>query len=249
MLAIETSNPSAAAPGSGPGAGVALGALEGSSATLLGTEPLLEERAHDDDLLPAIDRLTRRYAATPRQIARVAVSVGPGGFTALRIAVAAAKMIAEATGAGCVAVPSALVVARRTDHNGRPFAVALSSKGDSAFVTLFDGPRPRAPGTVMTAADVASLDVALLVADRFLPESIRNVCAQRSIAVVPPRFDPAACLEAALELPDIDPVELLPIYPRLPEAVVKWRQFHGGTALQSGDRPGPETRRSIPPSE
>lgn len=229
IVAIETSNPSANQAGTGSsGAGVALGVLRDVRvADLLGVEPLHEERAHDDDLVPAIDRLARRVGITPDRITLVAVSVGPGGFTALRIAVAAAKMIAEATGARCIAVPSAHVVARRVEHPGRPFAVALASKNDSAFVTRFDEPaRPRAPGSLLTEPDMRSLGVDLLVADRFFPEHIRQACAALGIAVVPPRFDPAACLEAALDLPDIDPVALLPIYPRLPEAVVKWRQLH-----------------------
>lgn len=231
ILAIETSNPSAAADQGGvSGAGVALGLLHlppRTDAELLGVEPLHENRSHDDDLVPAIDRLARRVGLVPAQITRVAVSVGPGGFTALRIAVAAAKMIALATGARCIAVPSAHVAARRVQHPGRPFAVALASKHDSAFVTLFDSPtHPRAEGSLLTEADVRSLGVDLLVADRFLPEPIRRACAALKIAVVPPRFDPAACLEAALDLPDIDPVDLLPVYPRLPEAVVKWRQLH-----------------------
>lgn len=229
ILAIETSNPSATPPQGGlSGAGVAIGLLRAApGADLLGVELLHQDRPHDDDLVPAIDRLARRVGITPDRITRVAVSVGPGGFTALRIAVAAAKMIALATGARCIAVPSAHVAARRVDHPGRPFAVALASKHDSAFVTLFDSPiRPRAEGSLLTEADVRSLGVDLLVADRFLPEPIRRACAALGIAVVPPRFDPGACLEAALDLPDIDPVDLLPIYPRVPEAVVKWRLLH-----------------------
>ena len=66
---------------------------------------------HDDDLLPAIVRLYKRCALVPGMTDAVGVSIGPGGFTGLRIAVSTGKMMAEATGAKIVAVPTALVVA------------------------------------------------------------------------------------------------------------------------------------------
>ncbi len=221
-LAIEISNPSAEA-----GAGVAAGRLgTGSAITHLDAEPISSDRRHDDDLLPAIDRLFRRLGLTPGDIARVGVSIGPGGFTSLRMAVAAAKMICEVTGAACVGVPSAEVVARRVEHGG-PFAVALSSKGQTVFVTRFVAPdKPEGPGRLAGAGDLESLGVGLLVADRFLPQSIRERADALGIAVREPRFDPAACLECAAAATSIDPVDLLPLYPRPPEAVVKWRELH-----------------------
>ena len=35
----------------------------------------------------------------------------------------------------------------------------------------------------------------------------------------PPEFDPGACLEASVQAAPVDPLDLLPLYPRLPEAV------------------------------
>src|SRR5262245_58553079 len=98
-LAIEISNPSAAA-----GAGVALGRA-GAGLQVLVVEALAPERRHDDDLVPSIDRVFRRAGCSPGEIGLVGVSIGPGGFTSLRIAIAAAKMICEATGSRCVGVP------------------------------------------------------------------------------------------------------------------------------------------------
>jgi tRNA A37 threonylcarbamoyladenosine modification protein TsaB len=108
-LAIETSNPSI-------NAEVALGVLRESGAPSAGVdcitvEPVREVGRNEDDLLPAIDRACRRAGIAARQIARVGVSVGPGGYTSLRVACAAGKMIAEAVGALCVPVSSAAVAA------------------------------------------------------------------------------------------------------------------------------------------
>lgn len=238
ILAIETSNPSATA--DTPDAtspGVALGEPDarcppgGGGVRALGVEPLAPRARHDDDLMPAIDRLLRRIGAAPRDLARVGVSIGPGGFTGLRIAVTTAKVIAFATGAACVGVPTARVVARRAVHAGRPFAVALASKGESAWVTTFDASGAESgPGRLRAAADLPGLGVPLLIADRFLPDAMRAACTRLGIAVVPPVFDPLACLELTAAAAPCDPVLLAPIYPREPEAVRLWRDRHAGTA-------------------
>jgi tRNA threonylcarbamoyl adenosine modification protein YeaZ len=150
-LAIETSNPSSGPRGieRGPtrsilrGPGVALGPPNAAGA--YDAEPLHEGTRHDDDLMPAIDRLLRRNDASPRDLARVAVSIGPGGYTGLRIAVATAKMIAEATGAQTVAVPSALVAAWSLPFSAAPALVCLGSKGQTAHATLLPLPLRESP--------------------------------------------------------------------------------------------------------
>jgi tRNA threonylcarbamoyladenosine biosynthesis protein TsaB len=229
-LALEISNPSSVEPGDrerGFGPGVAVGELGACEA--LGKELLVESERHDDDLMPAIDRLFRRVGAMPRDLAQVAVSVGPGGYTALRIAVATAKMLCEATGAACIAVPSALVVSRRASVP-RPFAVALASKGDATWVTEFRDEEDGAAGRLIRAGDVASLAVPLLVGDRFLPADVRAAAMDRGLRIEPPRFDAVACLEAAVGRAAIDPLHLVPLYPREPEAVTQWRKRRGPQA-------------------
>ena len=140
ILAIETSNPS-----SGPhgllddgalaGPGVALGTNE-ERPSLIGQESLRESARQDDDLMPAIERLFRGHDAHPHQIGRVAVSVGPGGYTGVRIAVAAAKLIAEASGARTVAVASARSAAWRLGQDAAPALVCLASKRGAAHATV-----------------------------------------------------------------------------------------------------------------
>lgn len=228
-LAIESSNPSAD-PMSDAGPGVALSQFirEAERCVPVGVphvELLRKGAGREDDLMPAIDRLFRRIGAQPREVGLVAVSVGPGGFTALRVAVTVGNTFAFATGAPTVAVPSALVVARSTKPPGR-FAVALASKGESTFVTVFDPAWQDLPipeGRLLGAADIASLGVERLIADSFLPQSIREACAQAGIDLQPPSFDARACLECAFHLPPSPPGSLSPLYPREPEAVTLWR--------------------------
>ncbi|MFN7019762.1 MAG: tRNA (adenosine(37)-N6)-threonylcarbamoyltransferase complex dimerization subunit type 1 TsaB [Phycisphaerales bacterium] len=234
LLALETSNPSADGPPPGPSV-----ALRAPSGTTL-VEPLsphasppAHRRGHDDDLLPAIDRLFTRAHLAPRDLAggAVAVSIGPGGFTGLRIACAAAKLLAESVGAHCIAVPTAHALIRRIDPDlfrAGPVAVSLAAKADTTWLHIFESPTTSPiPARLISAAEFPSLAAAhnlrTLISDRFLPEPIRAECGQRGLNLVPPTFDAAAVLEAAETLPRLDPLDLLPLYPREPEAVTLWR--------------------------
>lgn len=179
--------------------------------------------------MPAIDQAFREAGLAPRDLGMVAVSVGPGGFTAVRIAVTAARMIAQVTGATVVAVPSACVAAASAPAGEGAFAVALASKGSDAHVTRFDRSvdvSRAGPGAIMEAADLDGLHIRMLIADAFLPEPMRVWANRANVPVVPPVFDPGACLRVAMELPATDPVSLAPAYPREPEAVRKWRELH-----------------------
>lgn len=64
------------------------------------------ERPHASDLLPALDRLLGRAGLSPGKIEAVAVGIGPGSYTGLRVGVATAAAIARAARASLVAVPS-----------------------------------------------------------------------------------------------------------------------------------------------
>lgn len=234
-LGIETSNPSAR---EGPDAGwrpeVALARLVEGRAEVVDREGLDQSSPHDDDLMPAISRLCERSGVRPREIRRIALSVGPGGFTAVRIATAAAKMIAEVTGAACIPVPSAWVAACHAMRAG-PFdgglAVALAAKGPTAHVTLFDTgelPTPAGAGRLMTREDLCELPrrgVRTLLCDRFLAGIIGEDGRIPGVLVWPSGFDAISCIEMSSLAAPVDPAALVPLYPREPEAVTKWREL------------------------
>lgn len=221
-LAIESSNPSA-----GPEPGVAVGWTAPGHCETLGEEPLGAGERHDDLLMPAVDRLFKRLNVQPDQIGRVAVSIGPGGYTGLRIASAAANMIALATDAPVVSVPSASVVARALARQG-PVLVCLASKRDSAWITRCgpDG-RPLDPGRLASADDLNLQPPDALVGDRFLPDSFRERAAEVGCEVVEPVFRAPACLALAWSFEARKAGEATPLYGREAEAVTRWRELHG----------------------
>ncbi|HEY8415327.1 MAG TPA: tRNA (adenosine(37)-N6)-threonylcarbamoyltransferase complex dimerization subunit type 1 TsaB, partial [Thermaerobacter sp.] len=76
---------------SGPRCGVAL--LQGDR--VVGVESLAAPGTNRA-LMPAVDRLCRRAGIGPRRLDGIAVALGPGSFTGLRIGLAAAKGLAVA---------------------------------------------------------------------------------------------------------------------------------------------------------
>lgn len=228
VLAIETSNPSAP-----PGAGsVAVGRIDPAlprGFRLLALRRLRPAARHDDALIRAVDDACRDASVAPRGLGRVAVSIGPGGFTSLRVAVATVKLLCEATGAQPVPVPSALVAAAKRRPAGR-CAVALATKGETFWAAIVPpGAGDGAPvsGAVMTVADLDRAHRATplleVVADRHAPAALAVWARTAGVRMRPLWLCATRCLEASMALAPVDPLALAPAYPREPEAVRAWR--------------------------
>lgn len=253
ILAIEASNPSleCAAPLCAPG--VAIGRVRGAGGAteVLGTEPVRPATRDSDDLTPAIDRLCTRLGLEAKGITRIAVSIGPGGYTSLRMACATAQMIALATGAKCIAVPTAAVAAEclldhpalRSSASPVRVGIALAGKADAAFIMVFEtggagslAPvlRPTNDGALITPDELTPLGLTHLACDAHLPAPLRARAEGLHLVTLPLMLDASALLRAAARLPDdraVEPVHCVPLYGREPEAVTKWRALHGAKAL------------------
>ncbi len=67
---------------------------------------LTGRRRHVETLTPALEHLLGQVGLAPRQIDVVAVDIGPGLFTGLRVGVAAAKGLAQSLGLGVIGMTS-----------------------------------------------------------------------------------------------------------------------------------------------
>jgi tRNA threonylcarbamoyladenosine biosynthesis protein TsaB len=117
---------------------------------LVGVRRLSTERRRASELAAAVDALFRELDRRPAEVGVVAVSIGPGSFTGLRIGVTFAKTFALATGAKAVAVPSLEVIAHNAPAAADAVAVVLDAKRGQVFTGLFgrtDG-AARGPGEV-----------------------------------------------------------------------------------------------------
>jgi tRNA threonylcarbamoyladenosine biosynthesis protein TsaB len=103
------------------------------------------ERGQAEALLPMIDDVLAAARLRFADLDLIAVTIGPGSFTGLRIGIAAARGLALASGLPCIGIGSFDAVAAGTEparRRGRPLVVALESKRAELFLRCFaaDGP-------------------------------------------------------------------------------------------------------------
>jgi len=78
---------------------------------VLSEETWHAQRRHGDELFPAIERVLASAHASLADVDRIAVATGPGSFTGLRVAIAAAQGLARGAGASLVGVSTLDVLA------------------------------------------------------------------------------------------------------------------------------------------
>jgi tRNA threonylcarbamoyladenosine biosynthesis protein TsaB len=190
------------------------------------------------ELLPAVDALCRGLGKGPGDIGVVAVSVGPGGFTGLRIGVTFAKSFALATGARVVAVPSLDVLAANTPADAEHSAVVLDAKRGEIFTAVF---RRTPAGIDKVWAECVCRPAEMLVAAGrpllLLGEGLRvhaDALRGEGLFHAPEDLwnaDPAVTarmgLQAAARGEFADADRLVPVYLRRPEAEEVWAKRYG----------------------
>jgi tRNA threonylcarbamoyladenosine biosynthesis protein TsaB len=98
---------------------------------------------HAERLMPMIEEVMVGAGKTFRDLQRIAVTSGPGGFTGLRVGIAAARGFALATGVPVVAMTSLAVIAHRADllldarRGDRPLVVAVDARRGAVYMQVF----------------------------------------------------------------------------------------------------------------
>ena len=119
-------------------------------------------RGHAEQLVPMIAALPDKGRA-----GRIAVALGPGSFTGVRVGLAAARALAFAWGAELLGYPTLALVAAmaRAQHAGAELTVAMTGGHGEWFVQQFsaDG-AALAPLSSLTPPQAAALAGAALVA-------------------------------------------------------------------------------------
>jgi tRNA threonylcarbamoyladenosine biosynthesis protein TsaB len=98
-------------------------------------EALLMERGHAEALLPLLERVVAAAEGGFAAIDRVAVSVGPGSFTGLRVGISAARAIGLAARVPVVGVTtlSALVAPHITSWRSRIVVAAIDARAGNVY--------------------------------------------------------------------------------------------------------------------
>jgi len=185
-------------------------------------------RGHAEALMPMVAEVMTEAGLDFAALDLIAATLGPGSFTGVRIAIAAARGFALATGAHLWGTDSLTVMAKAALESGRagdgkPFAVAVDARGERLYFGLYDAAGRKLAGPLLIqAGEAAALlpgELAAAVGNGavHLAEAamLRGHCVEAKLADLQPNA--AALAELALEADETLP-SLRPLYLRPPGA-------------------------------
>lgn len=143
--------------------GVALGV--GGEVVAGTSEPA--ERRHAEMLVPAIDALLREAGVRPADLDALAVGIGPGLFTGLRVGVTTAMVMGRALDVPVVPVPTLDLLARPHEGDGRTIAAVVDAKRREVFCATYSS----GAGGLVRLSDDAVGDGAAAHPDAFADRS------------------------------------------------------------------------------
>jgi tRNA threonylcarbamoyladenosine biosynthesis protein TsaB len=94
---------------------------------------------HSERLLPSIDQILKDSQLTVRDIEGFAVSLGPGSFTGLRIGISTVKGLALATGRAVVGVPTLDCLAHNIAFTHLLVCPILDARKGEVYTALYQG--------------------------------------------------------------------------------------------------------------
>jgi tRNA threonylcarbamoyladenosine biosynthesis protein TsaB len=117
-----------------------------------------EDRRHTEQLAPAVEDLCRMAGICPSDLGAVAVDIGPGLFTGLRVGIATAAALASALGIPAVGVTSTDVLAEPHHRRGRSVvAVVDVRRGELAWARYGPtGGKPEVGPELITAEQLVA---------------------------------------------------------------------------------------------
>jgi len=211
------------------------------TSTLSGGAALLDERVvgeymldvrvtHSERLMTAIDQLLGDAGWTVRDLEGIAVTVGPGSFTGLRVGLSTVKGLALALAIPVAAVPTLDAMAAMLPYAALPVCPVLDARKREVYASLYrwDGLGMRRQWDYLAIApdDLARrLDEPVIV----VGDGAHAIDSPWARRVEPPRRGPAPAVVGALgrtrlALGDtVAAADLVPIYLRPSEAELKRR--------------------------
>lgn len=121
----------------------------GRGGAVLGDVRLRAPRRHAEVLVPTIEFLFRRTGVELAQVGAIAVGIGPGLFTGLRVGVTTAKSLAQVLNVPVVGVPSLDLIAYPLRYGHALVAAVIDARRGEVFYALY---RP-VPGGLQRVSD------------------------------------------------------------------------------------------------
>lgn len=221
VLAVETATPRCS---------VALGSESGLAASF----SVERDRRHVEAVVPAIAAACRAAGLALADLKALAVDIGPGLFTGMRVGIATAQALALALDLPVHPVCSLDVLAHPFRHAGTPVASVIDARRGEVFRALhraglpLAGPACTAPATL--AAELADLGAGLAVGDGAVRHRAALEAAGAEVTAAMPTAESA--LELALAAiaaggTGLDPGQVQALYLRAPDAQANFAVLAG----------------------
>lgn len=218
--------------------GCAIGGHEG----VLASVQSARGKRHAETLVPAIDVLRRQAQVDLKEIGCVAVDVGPGLFTGLRVGIATAKAMAHALRVPMIGVTSLDLVAFPVRWSPRLVVAAIDARRGELFTATYrqvprgiqrlsdykvSSPDELVSDLLVQRDDILLVgDGALRYADRF-DDLTGAELADQALAYPSPASLVQLAHAQALREEFVKPWELQPLYLRAPDAAINWATRDG----------------------
>jgi tRNA threonylcarbamoyladenosine biosynthesis protein TsaB len=213
--------------------GCAIGGVEG----VLASFHAARGRRHAEALTPAIEFVCAQARIDLKEISIIAVDIGPGLFTGLRVGIAAGKAMAQALRVPMIGLPSLDLLAFSVRYSQRLIVPVMDARRDEVFTASYR----HVPGGVQRiddyrlcrphelAADLmAQPEESLLVGDGAIRYAdLLGDLASVEIGTVGTAYPSAAALvelahPRAVREEFVQPWDLSPLYLRKSDAEINW---------------------------
>jgi tRNA threonylcarbamoyladenosine biosynthesis protein TsaB len=162
------------------------------------TDVLAEDMAQGqaERIFPAIDELLARNGLAYKDLARIAVTTGPGSFTGLRIGLSAARGLGLALGIPVIGVPSLTAISL---SGAGATTVLLDARRNEAYFQRFAAPgRPEGEPALL---GIAEAGLSVIAGDTLIESPFADVAALARYAET---LDPALYPPEAAYIRDAD---------------------------------------------
>jgi len=176
----------------------AVAVLDTDAGELLAQEQSLMKRGHAEALMPMIARVMQSADLAFTALDRIAVTVGPGSFTGLRVGISAARGLALAAKRPTVGLTtlSAYAAAIVGQSGSVPVISAIDARHDHVYFQIVAG-----DGSLLVPPSIASIDEAIAASQFGAPHLVGN--AARILAERWPKDAPQPVSVDAQPAPDI----------------------------------------------
>jgi tRNA threonylcarbamoyladenosine biosynthesis protein TsaB len=216
---------------------VQVGAAVGGHEGVLAQAHSARGKRHAENLTPTIEFVCRQARVDLQEMGCIAVDLGPGLFTGLRVGIASAKALAHALRVPMIGVASLDLLAFPVRYSHRLIVAAIDARRGELFYALYrqvpGGLQRLTAHRVSTPEDLASEimasgedcllvgDGAVRYRDRF--EEVTKVELADSGLAYPSASSLVQLAHArALREEWVQPWELEPLYLRAPDAEINW---------------------------